>query len=102
MTQHLMHYRKQNKRGCQFLLRNAERWYQAACKILRHGYESANSGFNPENNRHALERELGDLGHAIRRMEIAADINPLSIAARAASKAQRIEAYLHHQNGSKE
>lgn len=73
---------------------------QCVCKIQRHGYESYNPKLPPEqqeSNRKALERELGDLGHAVRRMEIAADLNPLAIAARAASKPQRILPYLHHQ-----
>ena len=78
---------------------------QAVCKILRHGYDSTNpkeivdDAHRPETNRAALERELGDLGHAVRRMEIAADLNPLAIAARAASKLERIKPYLHHQSG---
>jgi len=47
---------------------------QAACKILRHGYESTNPKAitpieeDPETNRSALERELGDLLHAARRL----------------------------------
>lgn len=73
---------------------------QAACKVLRHGYESTNPLFSmAETNRQALERELGDLGHAASRMEKAADINPLAIRARAASKPERIKPYLHHQDG---
>jgi hypothetical protein len=76
---------------------------QAASKILRHGYESTNpkaitpEDELPETNRSALERELGDLGHAVRRMEAEADLNPLAITARAASKPERIRPYLHHQ-----
>jgi NTP pyrophosphatase (non-canonical NTP hydrolase) len=70
---------------------------QAVAKILRHGYESDNFGRLPETNREALERELGDLGHAAKRMESAGDINPRTIAARAASKPERIRPYLHHQ-----
>jgi hypothetical protein len=71
---------------------------QIACKILRHGYESHNPTIpNSETNREALERELGDLGHAASRMEAAADINPLKIRARAQSKPERIKPYLHHQ-----
>ena len=72
---------------------------QAACKILRHGFASTNPTVpNSETNRQALERELGDLGHAVRRMEAAADVNPLVITARAASKPERILPYLHHQS----
>ena len=72
---------------------------QAACKILRHGYESVNPTVkDSESNRQALERELGDLGHAVARMESSADINPLAIRARAQSKPERIKPYLHHQD----
>lgn len=75
---------------------------QAACKILRHGYESTNpkaitpEDENPETNRSALERELGDLLHAARRISDW-DLNWTRVEARAASKPQRILPYLHHQ-----
>lgn len=73
---------------------------QAACKILRHGYDSNNKGQLAETNRQTLERELGDVSHAAARMETAADINPLVVRARAASKAERIAPYLHHQGAA--
>src|ERR1700688_4690436 len=76
---------------------------QAACKILRHGYESTNPNevvdddHLPETNRGALERELGDLAHAQKRMEEAHDLSPHAIDQRRMSKPERIEPYLHHQ-----
>jgi hypothetical protein len=71
---------------------------QVVGKILRHGYESrAPKMPDSETNRQMLQRELGDLGHAARRMEIAADVNPFAISARASSKSESIKAYLHHQ-----
>lgn len=97
MTEHFNSLTEAEQERLSILIEECGEVVQAACKILRHGYESDNSGLNRENNRQALERELGDLGHAIRRMEIAADLNPLAIAARAASKPERIKPYLHHQ-----
>lgn len=76
---------------------------QAACKILRHGYESTNpkaitpEDENPETNRSALERELGDIIHALKRMQIAKDVSEMRIDDRAQSKPKRILPYLHHQ-----
>ena len=71
---------------------------QAVMKIQRHGYESRHpSRMDGETNRQMLERELGDLGHAVARLEKSADVNPLAIRARAASKPARILPYLHHQ-----
>lgn len=78
---------------------------QATMKILRHGYfrkdpdaaEAVTGGAAWENNRESLERELVDLSHAMRRMEIEGDVNAARIVNRAASKPERIKAYLHHQ-----
>ena len=67
---------------------------KAAMKILRHGHRHYHGD---ETNREALERELGDVIHAVRRMEQAGDINPLAIATRAGSKPESIKPYLHHQ-----
>jgi hypothetical protein len=68
---------------------------QAATKIQRHGHRHYHT---TETNREQLEREIGDLVHAIKRMQTASDINPLKITARVASKPQMIRAYLHHQD----
>lgn len=78
---------------------------QAVCKTLRHGYESTNPkkflvpGENPETNRQMLEREMGDLMHALNRCINAADLARGEIDVRAASKPGRISPYLHHQGG---
>ena len=72
---------------------------QAACKILRHGYESTNPTVtNGETNRTALERELGDMAHAMTRMANADDINPWEVERRRLSKPAKILPYLHHQD----
>lgn len=74
---------------------------QAACKILRHGYEGTNPKVeDSETNREALERELGDLQHAILRMEEAVDVSTRKIIERREYKGERIKPYLHHQNGA--
>lgn len=71
---------------------------QAACKILRHGYESTNPKVvDCETNRKALQRELGDLQHAILRMEEAEDVSTYAITTRRLEKPARIKPYLHHQ-----
>jgi NTP pyrophosphatase (non-canonical NTP hydrolase) len=75
----------------------------AACKVLRHGYQSTNpkaiipEDENPETNRAALERELGDLQHALLRMEEAEDVSTRVIVERREYKGERIKPYLHHQ-----
>ncbi len=73
---------------------------QSACKILRHGYESTNPKAVVrvnETNRAALSREIGDLMHAVQRMELARDISASEIAEWRNSKAGRMKPYLHHQ-----
>jgi uncharacterized membrane protein YccC len=97
MTNHFNQLTEAEAERLSILIEECGEVVQAACKILRHGYDSDNKGNLAETNRQALEREIGDLGHAIRRMEKAADLNPLVITARAASKSESIRAYLHHQ-----
>lgn len=71
---------------------------QAVCKTLRHGYESTNPKTgSPETNRQMLEREIGDLLHALDRCVTTNDLDRTAIAERAASKPKRILPYLHHQ-----
>lgn len=71
---------------------------QAISKILRHGYESTNPTIpDSETNREALERELGDLFHAARRLIGCADVHGGLIEERAQSKPRHILPYLHHQ-----
>lgn len=106
LTNHFSDLTEAEQERLAILIEECGEVIQAACKILRHGYESHNPTLErpdvrPETNRQMLERELGDLGHAAARMEKAADINPLAIQARAASKPERIKPYLHHQDGEK-
>ncbi len=98
MTNHFNRLTEAEQERLAILIEECGEVIQIACKILRHGYESTNPMMDSdETNREALERELGDLGHAVRRMEKAHDINPLAITARADSKPERIKPYLHHQ-----
>jgi len=71
---------------------------QAIGKILRHGYESF-SPFDPKrtSNRQLLERELGDVMHALDRMYVARDVIHYYVTDHANEKARRVERYLHHQ-----
>ena len=70
---------------------------QAACKILRHGYESNNNGQLPQTNRQELEGEIGHVHHAIQRMIRAHDVKPNNIESASNIKALYITPYLHHQ-----
>ncbi len=70
---------------------------QAACKILRHGYDSTNNGQMSETNRQQLQRELGDLLHAVERMARCGDVQRLAIEDRRKSKPAKIRPFLHHQ-----
>jgi NTP pyrophosphatase (non-canonical NTP hydrolase) len=72
---------------------------KAVSKILRHGYNC----YNPDDeeagtNRQQLERELGDLQAAMRRIMRANDVDPVNISAREKEKIKS-GAYLHHQGG---
>ena len=69
---------------------------QAVGKILRHGYESTHPD-GGATNRELLEEELGDLRHAQDRMTLAKDVNVRAIEEAKQEKAERITAYLHHQ-----
>lgn len=71
---------------------------QAACKILRHGYNSVNP-LRPQwgTNRESLEKELGHVMHAMWRMENARDLHSAVITEAAQVKADSITPYLHHQ-----
>lgn len=72
---------------------------QAVMKIMRHGYDSVNpKDDSGETNRQALERELGDVGHAMKRMEWCGDIDAMAIQARSHAKESKIGKYLHHQH----
>ena len=69
---------------------------QAIGKILRHGYLSThpNGGLN---NREQLEKELGDVRHAMIRLCNAGDLDKEEIHDAADKKAIAIVKYLHHQ-----
>ena len=71
---------------------------QAIGKVLRHGYESSHPSGGPT-NREALERELGDVRHAMIRICLAGDLRKEAIHARAEAKAASVKKYLHHQDG---
>ena len=71
---------------------------QAIGKILRHGYESKNPyQMSGSTNREALERECGDVYHAIWRLIGAGDIDGNGMSQRADDKAKSVVRYLHHQ-----
>ena len=65
-------------------------------KILRHGFDSChpNGGLT---NRALLERECGDVRHAMIRLCNAGDLYKQAIHDRADEKAVLVEKYLHHQ-----
>ena len=69
---------------------------QAIGKVLRHGYESTHPDGGPT-NREALERECGDVYHAIWRVIGAGDIDGNGMSQRADDKAKSVGRYLHHQ-----
>lgn len=69
---------------------------QVIGKILRHGYVSTHPNGGP-NNRRLLEKELGDVRHAMIRMCEAGDLNKDTIHAEAEAKRETVEKYLHHQ-----
>lgn len=77
---------------------------QAIGKILRHGYESYNpeDGWAGLSNRRALERECGDVRHAMIRMCEARDLREEAIHEFADRKALRVAEYLHHQQSPEE
>lgn len=67
-------------------------------KILRHGYESFNPKDDKETpNRKLLEKELGDVRHAMIRLCEAGDLNKEGIHDHADRKRVTVERYLHHQ-----
>lgn len=69
---------------------------QAIGKVLRHGFESTHPDGGPT-NREALERECGDVYHAIWRLIGAGDIDGNGMSQRADDKAKSVVRYLHHQ-----
>lgn len=69
---------------------------QAVGKILRHGYESKHPDGGPT-NRETLERECGDLYHAMFRLIGAGDIDGNEMSKWADCKAKTLRKYLHHE-----
>lgn len=92
------------------LIEEAAEVQQIACKILRHGYESYNSdlivnqrsGGPKYVNRKMLEKELGHLQHAIRRMYAADDVDKHEVLLQQRRKADTIGQWLHHQPDAQE
>ncbi len=69
---------------------------QAIGKILRHGFESRHPNGGPT-NRQTLEKECGDLRHAMRLMTTSDDLQEEEITKSAVNKALNVVKYLHHQ-----
>ena len=65
-------------------------------KVLRHGYDSRHPDGGPTNRR-LLEKELGDVRHAMIRICAEGDLSKDNIHAAADQKAQSVALYLHHQ-----
>ena len=79
-----------------YLIEELAEAQQAACKILRHGYNS----YHPDRpqaagNRHDLNRELTDVVGAMIRMIDARDILPSILLDPPRNKGSR---YMHHQD----
>lgn len=68
---------------------------QAIGKVLRHGYESRHPEGGPT-NRETLERECGDVRHAMIRLCDAGDLSKQRIHDCADMKAKTVSRYLHH------
>ncbi len=101
MTDHFNNLTEAEQERLAILIEECGEVVQAACKIIRHGYISQNPlKMESETNREALERELGDLQHALFRIEEAEDVSTQVILTRRNSKPERIKPYLHHQNAS--
>ncbi len=98
MTSHFSALTEAEQERLSILIEECGEVIQAGCKILRHGYESYNPKIpNSETNRQGLEREIGDLMHAIQRMEVSRDLSASEIVERRNSKPFHIKQYLHHQ-----
>ena len=75
---------------------------QAIGKILRHGYENFSPfDMSATTNREALERECGDIYHAITRLCDDGDLSNGEIRKREREKIKSVLPYLHHQQGEK-
>ncbi len=101
MTDHFSGLTEAEQERLVILVEECSEVSQAACKVLRHGYESVNPKVAlSETNREGLQRELGDLLHALCRLTAAGDLDKQVIESRGVQKAERILPYLHHQGGA--
>lgn len=102
MVQKLMeHYNKLTPAEAERLALLAEEMGEAlqiVGKILRHGYDNYNpvSG-DTSTNRQLLEKELGDVRHAMIRLCESGDLSKANIHDRANIKAISVQPWLHHQ-----
>lgn len=81
-----------------FLIEECGEVIQAACKILRHGYESFNPTRDSDvSNRHALAIELGHVRAAMYLLHNAADINASQDRVAALLKIKSVRQWMHHQ-----
>lgn len=72
---------------------------KAIGKILRHGYESHNPDDPAHSgNRRDLEKELGDVFHAVELLTEAGDLLAHRIAIAHAAKRASVRQYMHHQD----
>lgn len=71
---------------------------QLVAKILRHGYGSHNpNDASRTTNRQLLEREMGDVSHAVHMLLEAGDVDELEVIRHRRAKVDKIARYLHHQ-----
>jgi hypothetical protein len=103
MTNHFSNLTEAEQERLAILIEECSEVIHVGCKILRHGYKSNNKDKMNETNRDALNREIGDLGHALDRMASANDIDDKAIDVHIKTKSKHITQYLHHQelNASK-
>lgn len=99
MTNHFNKLTEAEQERLSLLIEECGKVLQAAGKIQRHGYESVNLTIPMSiTNRQALEKELGDLFHAMSRMTDAKDVSSSQINVRRAYKYMAVKQYLHHQS----
>jgi NTP pyrophosphatase (non-canonical NTP hydrolase) len=98
MAEHFNRLTEAEQERLAILIEECAEVSHVACKILRHGYESTNPSVgNLATNREALQRELGDLLHAVDFMEHKRDVNPEAVDDYRMLKSKLIARYLHHQ-----
>ncbi len=70
---------------------------QICGKILRHGFDSCNPYGDGSDNRHLLQKELGDVVAAKHLMNMAGDIADSTVEGYGVLKLKKVGKYLHHQ-----